>query len=194
MIEGLLDVLTEDVNLLWWRAHALKSLGRLEPAADSFQRALELEKEAAVIPQELARTFLELGDSSRAMATARRGAEIAPDNADVQSVLAWSSYRSGAIPGAIEAASKAVDLDPVHAEAIWIPVLAHLRQGNAEESRAAFRHAVLVRKLLSPGLDTSFLATFRKEVQSIATDDPEISRLVGEIKATFASDQQAVPN
>jgi tetratricopeptide (TPR) repeat protein len=194
MIEGSLDILPEDVNLFWWRGHALKSLGRLEAAADSFQRASELEKQASVIPQALAQTFLELGDPSRAMATARRGVEIEPGNADIQSVMAWSSYKVGAISEAIEAASKAVDLDPVHAEAIWILLLAHLREGNSEASRAAFQHAVRVRQLLSPGLDRSFLGTFMKEVQSITTDNPEIARLIEEIKGTLGSDQQARPN
>jgi len=194
MINALLDILPEDANLFWWRGHARRSLGRLEPAAESFQRAAELEGQAAVIPQALAQTFLELGDPSRAMATARRGVEIEPGNADVQSVMAWSSYKAGAIPEAIEAASKAVDLDPVHAEAMWILLLAHLRQGNSEAARAAFQHAVRVRQLLSPGLDTSFLATFMPEFQSITTENPEISRLIEEIRDAFQLEHEAGPS
>jgi tetratricopeptide (TPR) repeat protein len=194
MIEASLEILPEDANLFWWRGHALRSLGRLEPAAVSLQRAFELEKQASVIPQALAQTFLELGDSSRAMATARRGVEIEPANADAQSIMAWSSYKAGAIPEAIEAASKAVDLDPVHANAIWILLLAHLRQANLRQSRTAFQHALRVHQLLSPGLNTSFVTTLMKEVQSITTDNAEISRLIEEIKAAFPLDHEARPN
>jgi tetratricopeptide (TPR) repeat protein len=184
MIEASLEILPEDANLFWWRGHALKSLGRLDQAADSFQRASGL-LQASVITQVLAQTYLELGDSSRAMATGRRGVEMEPGNADAQSILAWSCYKAGEIPEAIEAAGKALDLDPVLADAIWILLLAHLRQGNLGQSRAAFQHAVRVRQLLSPGLVSSFLTAFMKEVQSITTEDPETWRLIEEIKDTL---------
>ena len=124
-------------------------------AADSYQRAFELEQWASVIPVALAQTFLELGDFPRAMETARRGLEIDPGDAEAHSILAWSSYKAGAIPEALEAASKAVDLDPVHADAIWIVLPGHIRQANLEQSRSTFQHALRVRQLLSPGLDAS---------------------------------------
>ena len=193
MIDVLLQILPENANIYWWRGHALRSLGRLELAADSYQRASELASDAAVIPKVLALTFLELGDATRAMATARRGVELEPGNADVQSIMAWSSFKADAIPDAIEAANKAVVLDPVHVDAIWILLLAQLRQGNLEASQAAFRHALRVRQLLSPGLDSSFLGTFMKEVKSITTDNPDISRLIEEIKNTLGSDHLALP-
>jgi tetratricopeptide (TPR) repeat protein len=182
MIEATLEVLPGDANLFWWRGHALRSLGRLDQAADSFQRAGELEEGASIIPQALAQTFLELGDFPRAMEIARRGVEIDPRSADAASILAWSCYKAGAIPEAIEAARRAVDLDPVHGDAIWIVLLAEIRQANPEEARSAFEHARRVRQLLSPGLDTSFLPSFLKELESIDTGEAEISRLIDDIK------------
>jgi tetratricopeptide (TPR) repeat protein len=185
LIATTLEILPEDVDLFWWRGYALRSLGRLGQAAKSYQHASELEKQDSVIPQALAQTFLELPDYPRAMEAARRGTEIAPGDADAQSILAWSSYKAGAIPDAVEAASKAVDLDPVHSDAIWIALLGHIRQGNLEEARAAFKHALQVRCVLSPGLDTSFLTSFMKELAGIKTDNVEISRLMSEIKAAL---------
>jgi len=194
LIEAALEIIPEDVNLFWWRGHALRSLGRLDRAADNYQRAFELEKRASVIPQALAQTFLELGDFPRAMETARRGVEIAPADAEAQSILAWSSYKAGAIPEAVEAASKAVDLDPVHGDAIWIVLLGHVRQANLEESRSAFQHAMRVRQLLSPGLDTPFVTSFVKELEGINTDSAEISRLMDDIKEALRSKDETGPN
>jgi len=194
LIEAALEIIPEDVNLFWWRGHALRSLGRLDRAADNYQRAFELEKRASVIPQALAQTFLELGDFPRAMETARRGVEIAPADAEAQSILAWSSYKAGAIPEAVEAASKAVDLDPVHGDAIWIVLLGHVRQANLEESRSAFQHAMRVRQLLSPGLDTSFVTSFVKELEDIEVDDAEGTRLVDDIKEALRSKDETGPN
>lgn len=188
LIEATLEILPEDANLFWLRGHALKNLRRLDQAADSFQHASELEEQASVIPQALARTFLELLDYPHAMEAARRGTEIAPGDAEAQSILAWSSYKAGAIPEAVKAASKAVDLDPVHSDAIWIALLGHIRQGNLEQSRLAFQHAMRVRRVLSPGLDTSFLTSFMKELEGIKTDNAEISRLMVEIKDALTVD------
>ena len=163
-------------------------LRRLGQAAKSYQHAFELEKQASVIPQALAETFLELPDYPRAMEAARRATEIAPGDADAQSILAWSSYKAGAIPEALDAASKAVDLDPVHRDAIWIVLMGHIRQGNLEEARAAFKHALQVRRVLSPGLDTSFLTSFIKALEGIKTDNAEMLQLIAEIKDALTAD------
>jgi tetratricopeptide (TPR) repeat protein len=188
MIAATLEILPEDVDLFWWRGHALRSLGRLNDAADSYQHAFELEKQASVIPQAIAQTFLDLHDYPRAMEAARQAVEIAPGDADAQSVLAWSSYNAGTIQDAVTAASKAVDLDPVHNSAIWVVLLGHIRQANLGESRSAFQHALRVRQLLSPDPDTSFVTTFLKELQGIKGDNAEISRLIEEINSALKGD------
>jgi tetratricopeptide (TPR) repeat protein len=191
LIEVTLGILPDNTNMFWWRAHALKALGRLDQAAESFQRAFELEHRASVIPQALAQTFLGLDDPQRAVEAARRGVEIDPGDADAQAILAWSSYKAGAIPEAVEAANKAVDLDPVHGDAVWIVLLGHLRQADAGAARTAFHHAQRVRRLLSPGLDTSFMTTFAGELESIQIADADISRLLEEIDHTLHSEDEA---
>src|SRR5262249_35451274 len=57
LIEAALEIIPEDVNLFWWRGTALRNLGQLDQAVESYQYAFELEKQAAVIPQALAQTF-----------------------------------------------------------------------------------------------------------------------------------------
>jgi tetratricopeptide (TPR) repeat protein len=182
LIEAAMQILPQDVDLFWWRGHALRGLGERKLAAESFERARELEWRVSAIPQALAETLLDLGEYARAIEAARNGVEIAPDDAEAQSILAFSTYKGGAIDESVEAASKAVALDPVHSEAIWILVLGRLRQANLDESRAAIQHALRVRELLSPGLDTSFEATVLKELASIKIDNSDILKLVAKVK------------
>lgn len=185
LIEEARELVPEDVNLFWWRGLALKKSGQLKEAAESYEHASELEKQAPLITQALAETFLELGDYRRAKDAAKRGVEIAPGVADAQSILAWSSYKAGAIQEAVDASGKAVDLDPVHSDSIWIILLGHIRQSNPPESRSAFDHALRVRQLLSPGLDTSFIPTFLEELETINSDNAEVSRLIEDIKSAL---------
>jgi hypothetical protein len=122
------------------------------------------------------------------MEAARRGVEIAPHDPEALSILAWSSYKAGAIQEGVEAASKALDLDPVHSKALWIVLLGHLHLANLEESRSASQHALTVRRVLSPGLDTSFVASFLKELESIKPNNPDISLVVKEIDDALVSE------
>jgi hypothetical protein len=99
--------------------------------------------------------------------------------------------QSGRNPKVVEAANKAVDLDPVHSDAIWIVLLGHIRQENLEKARSAFQDALRVLQLLSPGLDASFVPSFVKELENIKTDNAEILRLMEQIKEALFSEDQA---
>lgn len=182
LAEGTLRFLPHDVNLFWWRGHALAELGRLPEAAESYERATQLASDVSMIPQALADTFLKLGDFTRAVEAAKKAVEISPMDAEAQVTLARSSYYAGEMEDASKAASTALDLDPVHHEAIWLVLLCQLKLGNVKESRAAFQHAMKVRKILTPGLDESFLPTFLEDLTAINSDNVEISELVNEIK------------
>jgi tetratricopeptide (TPR) repeat protein len=182
LIESALETIPADVDLMWWRGHALRALGRLEDAAQSFEKAYELGEEFSVIPQALAETLMQVEQFPRAMEAARGAVKIAPHDSDAQATLAWSSYKASAIPDAVEAADKAVALDPVHALAIWVAVLGHLRQPNPEKARVAFQHALRARQVLSPGFDNWFVPKFLEELDGIDTGLPGIAPLVEEIK------------
>ncbi len=185
LIEERLAFLPDDANLFWWRAYALKEMGQLDQAAESYERANQLATHVSMIPQALAKIFLELNDYARAVEAARTSVEISPTDTDAQAILARSSYKAGAMNDAVQAAIKAVALDPVHSEAIWVLVLVQLQCASVAEARAAFEHALKVRTYLSPGLDESFLPVFLDELDTIKSDNPEISQLITEIKSAL---------
>jgi HEAT repeat protein len=191
LINGALEIVPDDVNLLWWRGHAQNALGLRAQAAASWRRALELQEHAAEIPPVLADTLIDLGDFARAVEVARHGAELSTYSADAHVLLAWSCYRASSIEEAVAAARLACDLDPVHPRAIWILALALLRVPALGEARAAADHALRVRQLLSPGLDTSFLATFTEELGAIPAADEATVQLIAELRQRLAAPVQS---
>ena len=182
VIEDTFEVLPEDASLFWWRADALTALGRLDQAAEAYERAAQLADGVSMIPQALSNTFVKLGDYERAVNAARKAVLISPTDAEAQATLARSSYKAGSIEETVGAATTAVDFDPVHHEAIWLVLLAYINRANVAESRSAFQHAMRVRQCLSPGLDESFVPVFLDELDRINSNNAEISQLVDEIK------------
>jgi tetratricopeptide (TPR) repeat protein len=193
LVDDLIEVFPDDVVFAYYRGHALRGLGRLEEAAKSFAHACELNKGAPVIPRALAETYLEAGQFAQAMETARSAVEFAPYDAEAQATLAWSSYKASAFAEAENAGAKAVAFDPVHATAIWILVLAQLRQGDHVKARAAFLHAMRVRQVLSPGYDDSFVATFLRELSAIP-EKTESTETVREIRNALVGQDSAKVN
>jgi hypothetical protein len=188
---GALEIISDDVNLFWWQGHAQNLLGLRAQAAASWRRALELQVRAAEIPPVLAQILIDLGDFAGAAEVARRGVELSAESADAHALLAWSCYRANEIDEAVAAARMACDLDPVHPRATWLMVLALLRMPALAEARAAADHALRVRQLLSPGLDTSFLATFREELGALSAADEATAQLVAELRQRLAAPVQS---
>jgi hypothetical protein len=79
----------------------------------------------------------------------------------------------------------------VHPRATWILILALLRTPAPGEARAAADHALRVRQLLSPGLDTSFLATFDEELGALTAADAATAQLVAELRQRLAAPVQS---
>jgi tetratricopeptide (TPR) repeat protein len=182
-IASALECVPADANLLWWQGHALRDIGRLDEAVSSFEQALVAAPQAPEIPQTLARTYWQLGDPARAGVAAQRGVEIAPLDAHAHAVLAWSSFKAGSFEPAAAAAVRAVDLDPVHGDAIWIAVLAQIRCGAETAARSAYDHALRVWRHLSPGLDDSFLTQFRDEIAATHCTRAGLQQLLQQIRA-----------
>ncbi|HEX3478453.1 MAG TPA: hypothetical protein VHT91_25705, partial [Kofleriaceae bacterium] len=191
LAEGAMEIISDDVNLFWWRGHAQNLLGLRAQAAASWRRALELQERAPEIPPVLAQILIDLGDFAGAMEVARLGIGLSVYSADAHALLAWSCYRASEITEAVAAARMACDLDPVHPRAIWIRILVLLRTPAPGEARAAADHALRVRQLLSPGLDTSFLATFTEELGAIAAADEATVQLIAELRQRLAAPVQS---
>jgi tetratricopeptide (TPR) repeat protein len=190
-IAGALEILPDNANLFWWRGLAQVALGLREEAAASLRRAFERQRSATELPPVLAELLIDLGDFDEARQVARHGVELTPSSADAHALLAWSCYRANAIEEAVAAARMACDLDPVHPRAIWILVLALLRAPAPEQARGAAEHALRVRQLLSPGLDTSFVATFTVELGALAADDEATAQLVAKLQQRLAAPVQS---
>jgi tetratricopeptide (TPR) repeat protein len=204
LIADALESVPDDINLLWWRGRAQNALGLRAQAAASLRRAFELrdpaapirqafelEDPAAEIPPVLAELLIDLGDFAGAVPVARRGVERSRYSADAHALLAWSCYRANATVEAVSAARTACDLDPVHPRATWILILALLRAFVPGEAREATDHALRVRELLSPGLDTTFLATFTEELGELAAPDAATAQLVAELRQRLAAPVQS---
>jgi tetratricopeptide (TPR) repeat protein len=187
LVDAALDIFPVDVDLFWWRGHALRGRGALADAAQSFAHAAELMQSAAVIWQALADVLLELREDARAVESARRSVGIAPYDADAQAILALCCYRTGAYAEAGQAAAQAIDLNPVHPKAIWIAVLAALRQGDLESARTSFRHARTVWQTLSPGFDVSYRSEVLNELSAIVRGDDEVAVLIADIRQSVGT-------
>lgn len=191
LIAGALEIVPDDGSLLLWLGQAQSALGLRSQAAASFRRAFELEGRMAAIPTVLAETLIDLGDFAGAAEAAWHGVDLSADSADAHALLAWSCYRANTIAEAVDAARMACDLDPVHPRASWILVLALLRTPAPGEARAAAEHALRVRQLLSPGLDTSFVATFEQELATLAAADEATAQLIAELRQRLAAPVQS---
>ena len=190
-IAAALEILPDDADLFLRRGLAQAALGLQGQAAASLWRAFELQPRATELPPVLAELLIDLGDFEEAVQVARRGVALSEHSADAHALLAWSCYRASSIDEAVAAARLACDLDPVHPRATWILVLALLRAPAPAEARAAADHALRVRQLLSPGLDTSFVATFTEELGALPAADEATAQLVGELRQRLAAPVQS---
>jgi predicted Zn-dependent protease len=191
LIARALGIVPNNVSLLRWQGEAQNALGLRAHAAESLWRAFELDDHEAEIPPVLAPILIDLGNCAAALQVAQHGVLLSEYSADAHELLAWSCYRANEIEEAVAAARMACDLDPVHPRAIWILVLALLRSSAAGEAREATDHALRVRELLSPGLDTTFLATFTEELGELAAPDAATAQLVAELRQRLAAPVQS---
>jgi predicted Zn-dependent protease len=182
-----LVALPHEVNLHWWRGHALDGLGRLTEAAESFERSSQLASYAPVIPRTLASLYLRLGDSARAVEEARRGVAIDATDAESQTTLARALYRAGDGAEAAEVAAMALRLSPVQAEASWIALLAALRTANAEPAAQAFAHLRRLQTILGPTWDAEWRGEIRTQLERSAPDDAALQALRDEALALAAA-------
>lgn len=122
-------------------ARALKDEGKLRDAAQSFQRALELQPDAVDVLRELAELQAQLGQVGDAITGLRHAAKLAPFAAPVLLDLGNALMQAGQTGEALGAFDAALQTDPAFAQA-------HVNRGNAlavrgqlEEALAAYQRA-----------------------------------------------------
>jgi tetratricopeptide (TPR) repeat protein len=143
-LEGAVRCLPEDPVVRLNLGNALGRRGRLEEAAASFLRALELQPEFAEAHNNLGDLELELARFDAAAASCRRAIEIRPDYAEAHLNLGKALLRLGDAHRSLESCRRAIELRPNYAEA-------HNSLGNAllylarfDDAIASFRRALAI--------------------------------------------------
>ncbi len=91
---------------------------------------------------ELAQAHLELGDDDRALTSARRAAELRPDDAEVLDVLGNVLFQSGRVPEAVEQFRKALSIKDPFPDCSYNLGLVLYRVGEKREAEKEFRRAL----------------------------------------------------
>ncbi|MEJ2886937.1 DUF4062 domain-containing protein [Actinomycetospora aeridis] len=180
LADDVITALPRDVNLLWWRGHALLDLERPAEAAEGFERAADLDEDTAgVILQALAETRLDLDDVSGAVTAARRGAALAPDDPDAHGLLAWSCLRAGSDDECVAAATRALEHDPIHSGARWLLLLAEARRGNLPTAREALDRERRIHELL---VKPPYVPFIHRALELIPAEDDETAQFLDEVR------------
>ena len=185
--------LPEDAGALLNAGNALGRRGRLEEAAASFRRALELQPEFAEAHNNFGDLLLELARFDEAAASFRRAIAIRPQYAAAYANLGKALLRLGDAQASAESCRRALELQPEFAEA-------HNSLGNAlaylarfDAAIAAFRralaispdfaeaHANLGNALRSIGWLDEAVAHYRRALSI----DPEFVSVYGELATSL---------
>jgi putative PEP-CTERM system TPR-repeat lipoprotein len=130
----------------WQKAHPGDSLGALyagesalekkqyKPAADQFEAVLKASPDNLAALNNLAFAYQEINDP-RAIATAERALQIAPDNANVMDTLGWMLVQQGKLERGLPLLQKAVALQPAVAELRFHLAVALNKSGDKKSAR-----------------------------------------------------------
>jgi tetratricopeptide (TPR) repeat protein len=137
---------------------------RTAEAEKTFERVLSIDPKAGVAANNLAWLYLENGGSvDLALHLAEVAQAALPNAAEVHDTLGWAHYKKNAMPPAITAFRRSVELDPNNATAIYHLALAYEKSGDRQEARA-----VMTRYLqIDPSSDRS--ADIRRRLQTLGT-------------------------
>jgi tetratricopeptide (TPR) repeat protein/outer membrane murein-binding lipoprotein Lpp len=111
-------------------------------AAESFQKAIELDGNNAYANRMLGYALMTTGDFGAAETLVKRAVELAPDDAKAYLLLATISYRLGDIHAAETNFKAAITADPVPSEPYFNLALICSKSGRLEEGRAYYDQAL----------------------------------------------------
>jgi tetratricopeptide (TPR) repeat protein len=137
---------------------------RTPDAQQTFERVMQLDSKAAVAANNLAWIYLENGGS---LDVALHLAEVAragmPNAAEVNDTVGWAYYKKGAMPEAISALRRSLEIDPKSASTLYHLALAYDTSGDRVEARRVMTLYLQV----DPSSERS--ADVRKRLQALGT-------------------------
>lgn len=125
-------------------SYAEQSHFQIAAARDALQQAVADEPENALAWARLSELWLMLGWRDRAVETAKRARDLAPDLGRVQTVLGFAALAEFNTRRAAEAFRRAIELDQASPLPRFGLGLAAIRDGNLREGRADIESAVLL--------------------------------------------------
>ena len=137
---------------------------RTPEAQQTFERVMQLDSKAAVAANNLAWIYLENGGS---LDIALHLAEVAkaamPNAAEVNDTVGWAYYKKGALPEAIAALRRSLEIDPKNPSTLYHLALAYDKSGDQAEARRVMTLYLQV----DPSSERS--ADVRKRLQALGT-------------------------
>lgn len=123
-----------------WRTqvlgHALYSLGEFAAARDHYQRVLGVLQVSTEARRGLALALFRLGDDSAALAELERVVRESPESGLAWAWLAQVRFDGDSLEAALEAAKRAIELDPFEPRAYYIASRASFDLGKEAEAEA----------------------------------------------------------
>jgi putative PEP-CTERM system TPR-repeat lipoprotein len=133
-----LDKHPDDKRVLWSLADHYVSAGRIDLAAQRYERLLELDPEQPLVMNNLAYAYQLTGQLERARDLAEKALSISPDSGRILDTLGWIYKRLGNYPKSIETLRRANELMPDNSNTSY-----HLAAALAAAGRKAEAIAIL---------------------------------------------------
>jgi cellulose synthase operon protein C len=133
----------KDADFIGQLAQQAAERGDTGQAVAHYRRVVELVPDAALAINNLADLLLATAPKE-ALTLAGRATSLAPFSAPLQDTLAQARLANGDLPGAIEAQSTAVRLDPRAAGLRLSLARLHLRAGNKDQAREQLRQTLVL--------------------------------------------------
>ena len=129
-------------QVAWLRAITADGLMRREDKGEAISQYEDLvDADNPVVLNNLAWLYMERGDK-RALDTARKAYELAPNNSDIADTLGWILIQEGMPGEALEFIRRSVQINPGNATVQYHLGIAYKETGDSRAAMAAFEDAI----------------------------------------------------
>ncbi|MBI3222554.1 MAG: tetratricopeptide repeat protein, partial [Nitrosomonadales bacterium] len=166
--------------------NALKHLGRLDEAAASYRRALQLNPGFAAAHNNLGATLKDMGRFEEAAASYRRAVELQPDSADAHNNLGTALKELNRLDEAVASYRRALQLNPGYAEVHGNLGNAYKELGQVDDALNSYRRTLQLKPDL-PEIFSSLLLTLNYTASQSTAECLAEARRYGQLVSGKAS-------